>query len=319
LEALFGGGSRRKGRTRRKGQDTQYVLEISLAELYTGDLKHFDFTRKVVCPLCTGRGLSETAVIRTCPTCKGSGSKMTLRSPRSGYVQTLHTVCPECVGRGEVVNPEDICSACRGEKVIQEKDRLDIVIEKGMKDGDTLVFAEQGDQLKDTSPGDVIILIKQTDDPQSQWKRTGTDLEYFHSITLIEALTGFEFYLTHLDGRVLHVCSEPRTIITPGESKVIPNEGMPLRENPMLTGNLYIHPNIEFPTQLSKEQCQGLKQLLPGGQALPPLQNKPPKVTAVQTDVQFVGSKKRPAPKKDTNSHSKKWYHPFGHLFDNRN
>jgi len=237
-----------------------------------------------------------------------------LQSPRSGCVQTLHTVCPECIGKGEVINPEDICTACRGEKLIIEKDSLDIVVEKGMRDGETVAFAGQGDQLADTTPADIIILMKEKVDPESQWKRAGVDLEYYHSITLFEALTGFEFYLTHLDGRVLHVCSEPGSIITPDDSKVIPNEGMPSRDNPMQTGKLYIHLNIEFPSQLSKEQCESLKQILPTGKALPLLQRKPPRVTAIHTDVQF--GKKRPVPKRDTNSQSKKWYHSFGHFFD---
>ncbi len=72
-------------------------------------------------------------------------------------------------------------------------------------------------QTADTIPGDVMVILKQKDDPTSKWHRKGQDLVYEHTITLVEALTGFEFYLTHLDGSILHVRSEANTIIKPGK------------------------------------------------------------------------------------------------------
>jgi hypothetical protein len=41
-------------------------------------------------------------------------------------------------------------------------------------------------------------------------------------ITLKEALCGWSSYLVHMDGRVLHLQTQPGDVIRPGPSKVIP-------------------------------------------------------------------------------------------------
>jgi DnaJ family protein A protein 2 len=52
------------------------------------------------------------------------------------------------------------------------------------------------------------------------------------TITLLEALVGFELHIQHLDGRVLRVRSEKDTITKPGDIRVIEDEGMPIHGQP---------------------------------------------------------------------------------------
>ena len=54
----------------------------------------------------------------------------------------------------------------------------------------------------------------------SPWERQRENLIYTHKITLLEALTGFEFRIKHLDDRILIVKSEPDTVVKPGDIKV---------------------------------------------------------------------------------------------------
>lgn len=91
------------------------------------------------------------------------------------------------------------------------------------------------------------------------------------TIPLVEALGGFTFTIKHLDDRVLVVKSKPGDIITPGEIRVIPNEGMPIHKRPFEKGNLIIQFNVEFPKpgQLSPKQIEQLEKLLPGRRPAP--------------------------------------------------
>lgn len=48
-----------------------------------------------------------------------------------GMVQQIQTVCPDCKGQGERINPRDRCTTCNGNKVVREKKILEIHIDKG--------------------------------------------------------------------------------------------------------------------------------------------------------------------------------------------
>jgi DnaJ family protein A protein 2 len=61
-------------------------------------------------------------------------------------------------------------------------------------------------------------------------------------------------YITHLDGRVLHIQSQSSEIIKPGDIRVVEGEGMPINGNASRKGDLYIKLNVEFPTELTAEQ-----------------------------------------------------------------
>lgn len=47
---------------------------------------------------------------------------------------------------GEVINERDKCLQCKGNKVTQEKKVLEVHVEKGMQDGQKIVFEGQADQ-----------------------------------------------------------------------------------------------------------------------------------------------------------------------------
>ncbi len=66
----------------------------------------------------------------------------------------------------------------------------------------------------DTETGDIVFVLQLKDHPK--FKRKGDDLFVQHTLTLTEALCGFQFPLTHLDGRQLLIKSNPGDIIKPG-------------------------------------------------------------------------------------------------------
>jgi DnaJ homolog subfamily A member 2 len=112
--------------------------------------------------------------------------------------------------------------------------------------------------------------------------RAGDNLIYKHEINLLEALTGFELALTHLDGRVLVIRGEPNTLIQTGmlramyrrysskltcscyigDIHVVPNEGMPLKQNPFLHGALHIKFSVKFPSTITPDIAKVCIQLI---------------------------------------------------------
>ena len=67
----------------------------------------------------------------------------------------------------------------------------------------------------DAVTGDIIFVLQQKVHPK--FKRKGDDIFYEHTLSLTEALCGFQFVLTHLDDRQLPIKSNPGEVIKPGE------------------------------------------------------------------------------------------------------
>ena len=67
----------------------------------------------------------------------------------------------------------------------------------------------------DTVTGDIVFVLQQKEHPK--FKRKGDDLFVEHTLTLTEALCGFQFILTHLDNRQLLIKSQPGEVIKPGK------------------------------------------------------------------------------------------------------
>jgi len=88
-------------------------------------------------------------------------------------------------------------------------------------------------------------------------------LFYTADVTLLEALTGFELKIEHLDGRFIYVKSNKGEIIKPGILKTVKECGMPFFEAPYKYGNLYLSFNIIFPEKLDGDQKTSLFKLFP--------------------------------------------------------
>lgn len=70
----------------------------------------------------------------------------------------------------------------------------------------------------DTVTGDIVFVLQQKEHPK--FKRKGDDLFVEHTLSLTEALCGFQFILTHLDNRQLIIKSQPGEVVKPGKPLV---------------------------------------------------------------------------------------------------
>ena len=63
--------------------------------------------------------------------------------------------------------------------------------------------------------GDIVFVLQQKEHPKFQ--RKGDDLFVERTLSLTEALCGFQYILTHLDGRQLLIKSHPGEVLKPGQ------------------------------------------------------------------------------------------------------
>lgn len=263
------GGGPRQGSRKRKGKDVMTAYPVTLEDLYLGKETKFQIDKTVICPQCKGKGSAKPNSVSKCQNCDGSGITVTMRPLGFGMVQQLQERCRQCGGEGEVIKAKDRCKKCNGNKVIDESKVLDVYIEKGMQHGQKISFKEEGDQQPDIIPGDVILVLQQKEHPI--FKREGDDLVIEKKIHLVEALCGFQFTVTQLDGRILAIKSREKEIIRPGDIKCVDAEGMPQYKNPLTKGNLLIKFDIEFPPDgsITSASAKALIQALPKAKEIP--------------------------------------------------
>ena len=82
----------------------------------------------------------------TCSGCQGSGMKVSIRHLGPSMIQQMQHPCNECKGTGETINDKDRCPHCKGEKVVQEKKVLEVIVEKGMQNGQRITFPGEADE-----------------------------------------------------------------------------------------------------------------------------------------------------------------------------
>lgn len=137
---------------------------------------------------------------------------------------------------------------------------LTIDIKAGWKAGTKITFEQHGDQKPGTIPADIIFVVG--DKPHQYFKRDAeNNLLYTAKVGLKDALVGCLLPIPTIDGRVLTI--QLNEVIQPGTQKKIPGEGLPLPKSPGQRGDMIVTFDVEFPTNLSMEQRQGLANLVP--------------------------------------------------------
>lgn len=106
--------------------------------------------------------------------------------------------------------------------------------------------------------GDLILITQEQE--HKIFTRKGADLFMKKEVTLLEALIGFQFVLTHLDGQQYAIYTKKGEVVADRTKKVVRGLGMPFFKDSLSHGNLIIEFNIIMPKRgtLTPEQ---LKQI----------------------------------------------------------
>lgn len=161
-------------------------------------------------------------------------------------------------GRFQVLQ-QAVCDECPNSEIATEERVLEIEIERGIRDGHEQRFAELGEPHVEGHSGDLIIRFKQK--PHKVFERRGDDLYTNVTISLTDALSGFEMNIKHLDGHLVNIKREK--ITWSGSKMRKPNEGMFNYENNKKIGTLFITFDVDFPKgELSPEEKEQIRAIL---------------------------------------------------------
>ncbi|QHS74832.1 Xdj1p [Saccharomyces paradoxus] len=267
-------------------KDIDIEISLTLKDLYMGKKLKFDLKRQIICMKCQGSGWKSKKKIHVaheveCESCGGKGSKERLKRFGPGLVASQWVICEKCNGKGKYTkrpkNPKNFCPDCAGVGLHSKKEVITVNVAPGHHFNDVITIKGMADEVIDkTTCGDLKfhLIEKQEDLEQKQIflknfdEGTRNDLYIGATVSLSEALTGFEKFLTKtFDDRLLTLSVKPGRVIRPGDVIKIANEGWPILDDPRgQCGDLYVFVHIEFPPDNwfnEKSEMLAIKMNLP--------------------------------------------------------
>ncbi|CAD6198765.1 unnamed protein product [Caenorhabditis auriculariae] len=224
-----GGGEREEGAPR--GADVSIDLFVSLEEVYNGNFVEIKRKKAVY---------KQTSGTRQC------NCRHEMRTEQMG------------MGRFQMYQVK-VCDECPNVKLVQETKTLEVEVEVGADNGHEQVFAGEGEPHIEGDPGDLKFKIRIEKHPR--FERKGNDLYTNVTISLQDALNGFEMQIAHLDGHLVNVSRDKVT--WPGARLRKKDEGMPSLQDNQVRGVLVVTFDVEFPkTELSTEQKTQIVEIL---------------------------------------------------------
>jgi molecular chaperone DnaJ len=257
LEDIFGGmglGSgeglfdrffgRRRGRSTR-GPDIEIAVQVPLERIAAGGEHPVRFLRLVTCEACKGSGAKAGTSPRACPTCRGTGQKSSTRREAGVFIQHS-TICPDCGGRGTLI--DDPCPACAARGQVEHTESLIVRIPAGAEDGLVLRIAGKGglSEAAGGVPGDLLVMVRAA--PDARFERDGADLWRIEEIDVADAVLGTEIQVPTLGA--------PVAVKVPSGTQ--PNAHLRLRGKGLphlggrAHGDLHIRIAIRVPEKLTK-------------------------------------------------------------------
>ena len=250
-------GQQMGGGGKRKGPDYRMNFDVTLEDLYNGVTKTLKISRNVICKACKGSGAKDGQT-KQCPHCGGKGQTVSLQQIAPGFNVQMQQPCSHCGGKGKLAHAK--CGVCGGKKVRMEDKELELTIERGMPDNFEVTFPRASEQSPESTPGDVVMTLKQQ--PHRTFTRKGDDLHMTQTLSLHEALLGFHTSVQHLDRAGRRITLDGEGVTQPEEVRTVKEEGMPRHEFASEHGDLHVTYHIQWPKRLSEQQKEAVKALL---------------------------------------------------------
>ncbi len=250
FDDLFGmGGRRGHGSGRERGADLRYNMEIALLEAFAGKTAQIRIPTSVTCEACSGSGAKPGTKPKACPLCGGQGK---VRHAQGFF--TLERTCPNCHGRGQVI--ESPCEPCAGSGRVVRERTLSVNIPAGVEDGTRIRLAGEGEAgVRGGPAGDLYIFLSIGAHPFFQ--REGADLHCRVPVSLVTATLGGEFEVPTIDGGKTKV-KVPEGMQT-GRRFRLQGKGMPVLRARQ-SGDMYVQVVVETPQNLTKKQRELLAE-----------------------------------------------------------
>jgi len=240
------------------GENIEVTLDIPLSRVVSGGQETVRYTRPAQCHACRGTGAKNGTKLRQCTTCQGTGTKTqeTRRAEAAGDVTVRSIrVCPDCGGRGEVI--EERCPACTGRGSVEREESVTVTIPVGVEEHMVLRVPGHGmpSEAKNGVSGDLFVVVRAA--PDARFTRRGAHLWRTEMLTIPDAVLGTKRTVPTLDGTAdvtIRHGTQPGTILR------LARQGLP-EFGGGRRGDLYLQIAVQIPGRLTKKQRELYSQL----------------------------------------------------------
>lgn len=256
LSNLFGrggggaGGPRMRSSAPARGRDLETEVNLTFEQAVRGAQITIAVPVTGSCPTCHGSGAKPGTRPRTCARCEGTGIE-----PQAQGMFSISQPCPECGGRGEII--DDPCPTCHGAGLTRQSKRYKVNVPAGVHHGSRIRLAGKGETGQHGGPsGDLYVTTRVEPSPVFK-RRDDGNLEVEVPITIAEALEGATIEVPTLNG-TKKIKVGPGT--KSGTLARLRGEGPPRPSGRGRSDALY-RLTIDVPKKLSKKQHEAVEQL----------------------------------------------------------
>lgn len=211
FQQMFGGGGGFPGQQRQTSTDRHHTIDLTLEQVYTGTDKTIKVPVMKHCQSCA----------TTCPQCQGRG--MIVQEMMGMMGQIFGRPCDFCHTSGVVRKG---CPGCNYKKTHVETAMINLHVEKGIHSGTQHRLQGLGEQARSNRErtGDLIITFKVK--PHPKFERRGEDLRYVMTVTFQESVDGLDVTVPHFGGPVEFNTLKEFGILDPRRDYVIKGKGL---------------------------------------------------------------------------------------------
>ena len=249
---MFGRGRQRRPRGPQRGADLEAGLHLAFKDAVQGVTTSVNLPSDVRCSTCRGSGAAPGTATTTCGRCSGRGSL----DDNQGMF-SLSTVCPNCQGRGQMV--ETPCPSCHGTGHEKSTRQVKVRIPAGVEDGQRIRIKGRGAPGQGAAPaGDLYVVVHVGHD--DRFSRRGRNLTTVTTVSFPEAALGTQVTVPTLDGPV--TLKVPAGT-SPGSMLRVRGRGVPAGtgRSAQPAGDLLVKIEVAVPKTLTDEQRAAIEAL----------------------------------------------------------
>jgi len=233
-----------------RGRDLRADVALTFDQAMQGAEVAVTVPKQAACGTCGGSGAKPGTSPIVCSRCQGRG----VDQQSQGFF-SISQPCPQCGGRGEVI--EDPCPTCQGSGLTTKRKRYRVNVPAGVHDGSRIRVAGKGeDGPRGGPPGDLYVQVSVAPSAVFEQRPDG-HLEVRVPITIPEAVNGATVEVPTLRGtKRIRVPAGTQH----GTVQRLRGEGPP---DPGGRGSRDIHYRLEIdvPKELSREGKRAIEDL----------------------------------------------------------
>lgn len=246
FEAFFGGSTRGRPNSARRGSDLQYSMTIDFEEAVFGVEHELELERTETCSSCNGSRSQGGSTPATCSNCAGAGEVR--RAHQSVFGQFVQVVaCNVCHGEGSIIT--DPCTSCRGSGRERRNRKMEVSIPGGIEEGTQVRLRGEGEQgVNGGPPGDLYVVVRIK--PHKIFRREGNDIVYTLPLNIAQAALGATVTIPTLKGEAE---MEIPIGTQSGQSFRLKAKGVPYLRSKR-RGDQIVNVFVNTPMELTEEQ-----------------------------------------------------------------